>query len=130
MMRVPFMKQVAWYLVFAMFILGIAPRVDAGLAPSEIIGLSQMDRQADLNKIQKVLETKMIRDRLEQYGLTKDEINSRLSQLSDVQVHDFALQLDDMKVGGDGIGVVAAILAIVLLVVILIYLLHHRVAVR
>ena len=43
-MRIPFMKQVAWYLVFAMFIIGIAPRVDAGLAPSEAIALAQVDR--------------------------------------------------------------------------------------
>jgi len=33
-MRIPFMKHVTWYLVIAMFIIGIAPRVDAGLAPS------------------------------------------------------------------------------------------------
>jgi len=129
-MRIPLIKQVAWYLVFAMFILGITPKVDAGLAPSEVIALSQMDRQADMDKIQKTLETKMIRDRLAQYGLTQNEITTRLSQLSDWQVHNCALQLDDLKVGGDGFGVVAAILAIAILIVILVYLLHHRVAVR
>src|SRR6202142_3802737 len=97
-MKIPFMRQVAWYLVFAMFIIGIAPRVDAGLAPSQVIALAQIDRQADLGKIQKVLETKMIRDRLEQYGFTQDEINARISQLSDQQMHSFALQLDNLKV--------------------------------
>ena len=129
-MRIPFMKQVAWYLVFAMFIIGIAPRVDAGFAPSEAISLAQVDRQADLGKIQKVLETKMIRDRLEQYGFTPDEINARLSQLSDQQMHEFALQLDDLKVGGDGFGIIIALLVIAILVVILIYLTGHRVVVK
>jgi hypothetical protein len=129
-MRIPFMKQVAWYLVFAMFIIGIAPRVDAGFAPSEVISLAQVDRQADLGKIQKVLETKMIRDRLEQYGLTPDEINARLSQLSDQQMHEFALQLDNLKVGGDGLGIVIALLVIAILVVILLYLTGHRVVVK
>jgi hypothetical protein len=129
-MRIPLMKQIAWYLVFAMFILGIAPRVDAGLAPSEVIALAQIDRQADLGKIQKVLETKMIRDRLEQYGLTQDEVNARLSQLSDQQMHNFALQLDTLKVGGDGLGIVIALLVIAILVVILLYLLGHRVEVK
>ncbi len=129
-MRIPFMKQVTWYLVVAMFIIGIAPRVDAGLAPSEVIALSQVDRQADLNKIQKVLETKMIRDRLEQYGLTQDEVNARLSQLSDQQMHEFALQLDNLKVGGDGLGIVIALLVIAILVVILLYLVGHRVIVK
>jgi len=130
MTRIPLMKQIAWYLVFAMFIIGIAPRVDAGLAPSEVISLAQIDRQADLGKIQKVLETKMIRDRLEQYGLTPDEINARLSQLSDQQMHSFALQLDNLKVGGDGAEVIIAILVIAILVVILLYLTGHRVIVK
>lgn len=130
-MRIPMMKQVTWYLVFAMFMIGIVPKVDAGLAPSEVIALSQVDRQADLDKIRNVIETKMIRDRLEQYGLTQDEINSRLSKLSDQQLHNFALQLDDLKIGGDGgWAIVAALLAIVILAVILFYLLGHRVSVR
>ena len=129
-MNIPFMKQVAWYLVVAMFVIGIAPRVDAGLVPSEVISLTQVDRQADLGKIQKVLETKMIHDRLEQYGLTQDEINARLAQLSDQQVHNFALQLDDLKVGGDGLGIVIAILVIAILVLIILYLTGHRVLVK
>ncbi len=130
-MKIPMMKQITWYLVFAMFMIGIVPRVDAGLAPSEVIALSQVDRHADLEKIQKVLETKMIKERLEQYGLTQDEINSRLAQLSDRQVHDFAMQLDDFKVGGDGgLGIVIGLLVIAILVVILVYLLGHRVIVK
>ena len=124
------MRQVAWYLVFAMFIIGIAPKVDAALAPSEVVALSQVDRQADLGKIQKVLETKMIKERLVQYGMTQDEVNTRLSQLSDQQLHKFALQIDDLKVGGDGLGIVIALLVIALLVVLIITLTGHRVVVQ
>ncbi len=129
-MKIPFMRQVAWYLVFAMFIIGIAPRVDAALAPSEIVALSQVDRQADLGKIQKVLETKMIKERLVQYGMTQEEVNTRLSQLSDQQLHKFALQIDDLKVGGDGLGIVIALLVIALLVVLIIQLTGHKVVVQ
>jgi len=129
-MNIPFMKQIAWYLVVAMFVIGIAPRVDASLVQSEVIAFTQGDRQADLGKIQSVLETKMISDRLAQYGLTQDEIKTRLAQLSDQQVHNFALQLDDLKVGGDGLGIVIALLVIAILVVILLYLTGHRVVVK
>ena len=129
-MKIPFMRQVAWYLVFAMFIIGIAPRVDAALAQSEIVALSQVDRQADLGKIQKVLETKMIKERLVQYGMTQEEVNTRLSQLSDQQLHKFSLQIDDLKVGGDGLGIVIALLVIVLLVVLIIQLTGHKVVVQ
>jgi hypothetical protein len=129
-MRIPFMKHFAWYLVIAMFIIGIAPRVDAGLAPSEIIALAQVDRTTDLEKIQKVLEMKAISERLSQFGLTQDEIQKRLTQLSDQQLHQVALQLDDLKVGQDGaFGIIIAVLVIVILVVVILKLTGHKVIV-
>lgn len=129
-MRIPFMKHVSWYLVIAMFIIGVAPRVDAGLAPSEIIALAQVDRTADLGKIQKVLETKAISERLMQFGLTQDEVQKRLIQLSDQQIHQTALQLDDLKIGqDDGLGIIIAVLIIAILVVLLLQLTGHKVIV-
>lgn len=129
-MRIPFMKHVTWYLVIAMFIIGIAPRVDAGLAPSEIIALTQIDRNADLVKIQKVLEVKAISERLMQFGLTQDEVQKRLIQLSDQQIHQIALQLDDLKVGQDDVlAVIIALLFIAILVVVLLKLTGHKVIV-
>ncbi len=129
-MRIPFMKHVAWYLVIAMFIIGIAPRVDAGIAPSEIVAIAQIDRSADLGKIQKVLEMKAISERLSQIGLTKDEIQKRLKQLSDQQIHQIALQLDDLKIGqGDPFGIIIALLVIVVLVVVILKLTGHKVIV-
>ena len=129
-MRMPFMKQVTWSLVFAMFIIGIVPRVEAGFAPSEAVTLAKIDRAADLEKVQKVLETKMIKERLEKLGFTQDEISNRFSQLSDWQIHQLALQLDDLKVGGDGLGVVILLLVIAILVVILLQLTGHRVIIK
>jgi len=127
-MTIPFMKQISWYLVVAMFIIGIAPRVDAGLAPSEIIALSQTDRAADLAKIQKVLELKAVGERLTQLGLAREEIKNRLDQLSDQQIHQAALQLDDLKVGqGDPLGIIIALLVIAILIVILLKLTGRRV---
>ena len=128
-MRIPLMKHVSWYLVIAMFIIGIAPKADAGIAPSEIIVMSQVDRTADLGKIQKVLEMKMVRERLEKLGFAQDEIQSKLSSLSDRQMHKLALQIDEIKVGGDGFGIVIALLVIAILVVLLIQLTGHRVVV-
>ncbi|MBU4463228.1 MAG: PA2779 family protein [Proteobacteria bacterium] len=130
-MRMPFMKQVAWCLVFAMFIIGIVPRVEAGFAPSEIVALAKVDRAADMEGIQKALETKIIKERLEKLGFTQDEISNRFSQLSDWQIHQLALQLDDLKVGGDsGLGVVVALLVILILFVILLQLTDRRVVVK
>jgi len=128
-MRKPFVKCISWYLVLAMFIIGITPRVYAGFSPSEVLSLSPIDRAADLQKIQTVLEMKMISERLRSLGLTSEEIQQRLSQLSDQQVRQFTQQLDDLKVGGDGLGIIIALLVIAILVVILLYLTGHRVVV-
>ena len=127
-MRIPFFRQIAWYLVAALFVIGIAPRVEAGLSPSEVIAMSQTDRASDMEKIQKVLEMKMVRERLSQLGLSEDEIQQRLHALSDQQMHKLALQVDDIKAGGD-LDVVIALLVIAILVVLILMLMGKRVVV-
>ena len=124
-------KYIVWYLVAAMFIIGITPRVYAGFSPSEVIGLSPAERSADLQKIQKFLEMKMVRERLKDYGLSQEEIQSRLTQLSDEQIHQVALKLDELQVGGDSaLGVVILLLIIVILVIVIIQLLGHRIVIK
>ena len=130
-MKKTFMKHVTWYLVVAMFVIGITPRVYAGFSPSEVVGLSPIDRGSDLGKIQNTIETKMIGERLKQIGLTPDEIQKKLNQLSDAQIHQLAQQLDELKVGGDGgwvvLGIIIVLAAIAVLVI---YLSGHEVVVQ
>ena len=109
-------KCVSWFLVVGMFALGIVPRVDAGLSPSGIIALSQADRTSHLQNIQKILETKMVCKRLQQLGLSQDDIQMRLSRLDDKQLHRIALRLDEIRVGGNGFEVLVVILLIGILV--------------
>ena len=106
-MKLPFFRQIAWYLVFTMFIVGIAPGVEAGMAPSDVIN-STINRTQDIGAIQKVIESKLIRERLEKLGYRADEVKSRLERLNDQQLHRLAQNLDNVKVAGDsglGIGV-------------------------
>jgi hypothetical protein len=129
-MKVPLMKQISWYLAIVMFIIGIAPRVDAAFSPSQIIGLARTDRSADLERIRMLLETKAVGERLKQLGFTTEEIQNRLSQLSDQQIHQIALRLDNLKVGKDGaLGIIIALLVIAILVVVLLKLTGHKVIV-
>jgi len=129
MLRIPYMKHVAWYLVVALFMISIVPRVEAGFAPSEIIDLKPEDRGANIDKIQSVLETKAVRERLSQFGLNQDEIAERLSQLSDEQIHQLALQLDDLRVGQDAAGVIIAVLVIIILIIVILQLTGHKIIV-
>ncbi len=123
------MKYVASYVAVLMFMISIAPRVDAGLVPSEIIKYPQIDRAGDMQKVQKVLELKMVKQRLEALGFTEGEIQKRLNQLSDEQMHNLTLNVDQLKVGGQ-LEFVIVILVIAILVVLLIQLTGHRVVVK
>jgi hypothetical protein len=127
-MSITFKRIISCYLILAVFLIGIVPRVDAGFVPSEIINYNGYERSADIEKIQKVIETKIISERLKQLGLNKEEIYLRLEQLSDRQLHNLAMQIDDLKVGqGDVFGVIIALLVIAILVVVLLKLTGHKV---
>ena len=124
-------RWITWYLAVAMLVIGITPRVYAGFSPSEVMGLSPAERNAGIQKIQNFLEMKMVRERLKEFGLAQEEIQARLDQLSDQQIHQIALKLDDLQVGGDsGLGVVIALLVIAILVIIIIQLLGHKIVVK
>lgn len=128
-MKIPMMRYIALYLVFAMFIIGITPRVDAGLVPSQIIQTAQIDRGAEIERIQRVIEMKVVKERLEKFGFTPEEIRQRLDSLTDHQIHQLAQQIDDLRIGGDGLGVVVALLVIVILVLVILHLTGHKVIV-
>jgi len=73
---------------------------------------------------------KMVRERLKEFGFTASEIEKRLSELSDVQIHQISLQIDELKVGGDGWAVAVLFLLIAILIVLVIYVTGHRVVVK
>jgi len=116
-------KSIVWCLVMAMFILGIAPRLEAGFVPSQAINTASLDRVSDLKAIQSTLENRLVQQRLQDLGYSSDEISRKLSLLSDQQLHGVAQKLDDLRVGQDsGLGIVIAILVIIILVIIIINL--------
>lgn len=115
-------KTLIYYLAIAMFIIGIVPRVEAAFVPSQTIAMQAVDRADDLGKIQAVIESKLVRQRLQDLGFSANEVNVKLSQMSDQQIHSFAQQLDDLRVGKDGLGIVIALLLIIILVIVVINL--------
>ncbi len=114
-------KCLIWYLAAAMFIIGIAPRLEAAFSPSEALLLSPAMREADVAKIQSILENKLVSQRLSDLGYSAQEIRDRLSQLSNEQLHSIAQRIDDLRVGQDAAGIV--IFLLVALIVVLIVLL-------
>lgn len=73
-MKKTFMRLVTGYLVVVMCVMGMVPRVHAGMVSSEITPSPGVERIADLAKIQKAMETKIIKERLKELGFTRKEV--------------------------------------------------------
>ena len=78
-------------------------------------------RNQDMQIIRKALENKVITQRLQDLGFSDQEIQDRMDQLSDQEVHSLAMEIDSLTQGGI-FEVVIAVLVIVLLVVVILRL--------
>ncbi len=78
------------------------------------------DRAADMAKIQKVLESKALQQRLMDYGLSPEDALAKISSLSDEQVHQLATNMDALQAGGMGSSSIIIILLLVIIILILI----------
>jgi hypothetical protein len=95
--------------------------------PSTSSDSSSTQRMEELSNIQRVLEAKMVRQRLEDLGVSPDEIAAKLNRLSDAQIHQIATQLESVIPGGfhgldDVLHAVLTILVIVVIVVVILWL--------
>ena len=82
-------RAMIWLLVITTLALGLYPPETVAMLvpalPAAAESSSDSHRMADLQKIQTVLELKVVRQRLEDFGLSQEEINARLAALSDDQ---------------------------------------------
>ena len=129
MRRKMFVQAVTWYMIAMMVVFGFVPRVEAGFIASQPSQESQ-NRTEDLGTIQKALEMRMVSETLEKFGMTKAEVKSRLDGMTDTQIHQLATNLDEVRVGGDGLGVIVFLLVVAILVIIIIQLTGHKVVVK
>lgn len=125
-----FKISLIWYLIFSSLILGMIPTDGFALfIPSDLQSSLEAgyDRKGDLIKIQGFLEKKIVTHRLLDLGLSTEEVYARLKNLSDEQIHEIATHIDDIKSGGDDLGVLIALLVIVILVIIILQITGHKV---
>lgn len=122
------LRHIAMVMVAVMGLLSFVPRVEAGFVPNT--GLSAAQHAGDMNIIQNALENKLVIERLQSLGYTTEEVNQRLALLSDAERHDLAKQIDALHPGGDGFGIVIAILVVVLLVVLILHFSDRRVVIQ
>lgn len=115
-------KCVAMILAAIFAFHSITPTSLGSPIPSMIVD-SESTREADLATIQHALEQKVVQDRLEKLGFSKAEIEERLADATDQELHQMAIHAEELVAGGNSAGIVG-ILVVVLLVVLIIHLLR------
>lgn len=122
-------RQLIWYLViFFSFVPAWPAPSGASFIPSQGSPGSPDPtiRQQDLQKIQALLEKKVVIQRLQELGFTPEEVTRRLSQLSNEEIHQIASRIDELQAGGDSaLGVIVTLLVIAILVILILYLMKH-----
>jgi hypothetical protein len=110
-------------LIWAMAWLPVAQsRAEAMLVPLDAVAAPQTDRASDLQTIQSTLESKILRAHLRDLGLTDQEVQTRLSRLSDQDIHQMASQIRALRPAGDAL---VPILIVVVLVLLIVYLIRR-----
>jgi hypothetical protein len=125
----PLVIYLAVALIAASTIAGPAEAMYLPLGPGSAPDASSVDRNVEMATIQKTLETEVIRQRLEDLGLSSGEVLAKLSTLTDEQVHQLASRIDAVQAGGrGGRSIDATTLIIILLLVLLILILVENTA--
>ncbi len=123
------LRRIAIMLVVSIALISIVPQVEASFISSDE-SFSYNMRQQDTATIKKVLEQKLVKQRLKTLGYSEDEVKARLDKLSDNELHRFATQLDTLTVGGDALGVLVAILVIVAIIALILFITGKRVVIQ
>jgi len=127
MHKIPFFRSIALYLIVATFIMTLPAQGWAMFIPSAD---SAPLRRTDISKIQRTLESTVIKQRLSDFGLTSEEALTRINSLSDEQIHQFAGNLDSLQAGADSLDALVFLLLVAILVVIILQATGHKVIVK
>ena len=125
------LRQVTMLMLVAFGILSFAPRVDAAYVSNfDLLSSQAGERDADMDTIQNTLENKMVVERLEALGYSKEEISERLAMLSPEERHDLATRIDTLHSGQGVWGIVIGVLVVVLIVLLILHFTDRRVVVQ
>lgn len=104
----------------------------AGLAPSSTSGTTRIlsTRDGDLVVVQRMLENRVVAQKLRDYGVDPAQAKLRVASLSDDDLHTLATASQGLPSGGDALGTVIALLVIVVLVIVILKLMNKQIIVR
>ncbi len=87
-------------------------------------------RGEEIGKIQRALENEIVIEKFKAYGLSPGEITEKLQSMTDEQIHLLAQASEPLLAGGDGVGLVIAVLIIILLVILILKLTDKQIIIK
>lgn len=118
-------KTLSLYLILALLALGCLPAdLMAAMIPSDLdsAGVAVgIERAADIQKIQAMLESKLVVQRLTDLGLSVEEVQLSMAKLTSQELHDVASNLDGLQTGGE-LGLIITLLVVAVLVLLVVFL--------
>ena len=125
------LRHVAVLMLVSFGILSFAPRVDAAYVSNyDMLSSTIENKDADMDAIQQSLENKMVVERLEALGYSKEEISERLAMLTPEERHDLATRIDSLHSGQGAWGIIIGVLVVVLIVLLILHFTDKRVVVQ
>jgi hypothetical protein len=119
--------MLALYLVIATTVLTLPAQGWAMFIPA---GETTSSRQAEMDAIQKTLESTVVKQRLTDLGLSSDEAMARINTLSDEQIHQLTANLDSLQAGGESVGLLIFLLLVAIIVVVILQVEGRRVIIK
>jgi hypothetical protein len=107
----------------------ISKSVEGAMVSSHMIlsGGKAVSRGMDEEKVRRMLENKIVAERLKSHGLSKEEVMAKMDRMSDEQIHQLAALSDRMPAGGDGAATAAVIVLVVFIIAILMLIILRRI---
>ncbi len=125
-----YFRQIAALVILGLLIIGCVPSESmAYMVGSDNAADAPLSRAADMDRIQRVLESKIVSGKLQTAGLSMTEIRSRLDKLSDSDLHQFSNQVNSLFAGGQ-LEIIIALLVIAILVILILKLTDHKIIVK
>jgi len=108
----------------------VSKSAEAAIVESQMIssnGRPLVNRENNEKKIRKMLENKIVTERLNSFGLSDRELTEKLDSMSDEQIHQLAALSDKIPAGGDGAATAAVIVLVVFVVLIILLIVLKRI---
>lgn len=122
-------RALVWVLVVWTASLAAVPGPAAAAPAPSHLALAGSQRGADLETLGAFLERKVVRQRLADLGLSPEEIQARLPQMTDEQVHAVASRIEGLQAGGNGLAIAIGILVLVLVIIVILKITDTRIIV-